>query len=85
MSQLFLLLLILSYFLISLYYLIVAELRPAGELEAWRLLLEAWRLELNSLKNFSHFRTYATGNSSRGRIKYQLKSLCLILFIVIFL
>ena len=62
------------------------------ELEAWCLMLlgpgagqpelEAWRLWLNSLKNFSHFRTYAAGNSSRGRIKYQLRSLCLILFIV---
>tara|TARA_E500000318_G_scaffold52454_1_gene48961 strand:- start:706 stop:846 length:141 start_codon:yes stop_codon:yes gene_type:complete len=39
------------FFLISFYFLIVATLRPAGELEAWRLLLEAWRLRL--LKNFS--------------------------------
>jgi len=35
----------------------VASLRPAGELEAWRLVLEAWRLRLISLKNFSQLRT----------------------------
>ena len=68
-----------SRFLSYLYILIVAELRPAG---ACCLVLEAWRLWLNSLKNFSQLRTYAAGRCSRGRIKYQLKSLCLILFII---
>ena len=60
-------------------------------LEAWCLVLAAWSLNKNAAsffvinrswmdrKNFSQLRTYAAGSSSRGRIKYQLKSLCLIL------
>jgi len=39
------------FFLVSFYFLIMATLRPAGELEAWRLVLEACCLML--LKNFS--------------------------------
>jgi hypothetical protein len=60
-------------FLFLFYFLIVASLRPAGELEAWRLLLGALnpvRLQsFNHVKNSSQLVKYDAGRCSCGVIK----------------